>query len=400
MLWSWGPWLFIGALVLTVMTVALLSDARFMLRWTIPLDQFRKQGEWEAFERYLRLRRTTWRPFVLLVRWFYSPGIHESKIALELSQLGYHDEALTLVSGALERTGRNTKRVAAVLSARALVLYQAARFEEALELRDALRASLPRARHGYAVVGLCLTELGRPDEAERFFRQLLLDDASNDSAQIGLAGALRWLGRFDESVQVLQALQAKAAEPVLPPDRVKTFQSSEEGRAFLSRLEARRSGMLNPGRQLACAEALMCAGRARAALPFLEQAGTQARSTKLIRVLELRIGAWASAAVGSPQDADAKLEEMWRLVHAHPAWRTRHEAWLYQGIVDSVLRRFEPSLRALSESRVHANSPLARAWVGWWTLQTQRGAGLVSEAGKTERTLAESGVRAWFVPHS
>jgi hypothetical protein len=144
----------------------------------------------------------------------------------------------------------------------------------------------------------------------------------------------------------------------------------------------------------------MCAGRPAEALAFLEQAGTLARSSKVIRVLELRLGAWASAALGIPRDADAKLEEMWTLVGAHPGWRNRHEAALYQGIVDHVLGRFEASLRALGDSRVRAQSPLARAWVAWWTLQAQRGAGLVSEAAETERALASSGVHAWFVPRS
>ena len=156
--------------------------------------------------------------------------------------------------------------------------------------------------------------------------------------------------------------------------------------------------MLNPGVQLACAETMMCAGRPAAALAFLEQARTLARSSKVIRVLELRLGAWASAALGVPRDADAQLEEMWKLVRAHPGWRSRHEAALYQGIVDHVLRRFEASLRALSESQVRARGALARAWVAWWILQAQRGAGLVSEAAETERTLASSGVRSWFVP--
>jgi len=133
-------------------------------------------------------------------------------------------------------------------------------------------------------------------------------------------------------------------------------------------------------------------------MAFLEEAGTLPRSSKLIRVLELRLGAWASAALGVPREADSRLEEMWKLVRAHPGWRTRHEASLYQGIVDHVLGRYEASLRALNESRLRAHSPLARAWVTWWTLQAQRGAGLVSEAAGTERALANSGVHAWFVP--
>src|SRR5215472_13194118 len=160
MFWSWVPWAFIGAFVVIL---GLVNEARFMTRWTIPLDRFRKDGNWDALERYVRRRRTTWRPFVLLIRRSKSPGIHESKIALELSGLGYHEEALALVSRALERAKSSDRSFRAVLSACALTLYQAGRFEEALGLRDELRASLPRTRHGYAVVGLCLVELGKPD---------------------------------------------------------------------------------------------------------------------------------------------------------------------------------------------------------------------------------------------
>lgn len=386
---------FLGIAAVVLLLVWALADVKSMLRADRTRAALSIEGNWEELTRHFEAALRCRRPFVLLLRAGFTPGIIEAQFANHLYSQGRLEAGLAVADRAVAKSAGRPPIQRAALATRVQILTGLGRYDEAraaVEQGRSLGADPPLSE---VVAGLLELYLGRPDEALKAAQAALGDPRTEDPARMVASAAHRVKGEFREAVAVL----------LYSPADIRVFYSADEyrrvtrvpeGAQLVALLREEREGVVQPSRYLAAVEVYLDQEDWNGAVYALGRAeGKLGRHLALLKIYE-EFAALTCAGekdlAGVERHLNAARELLQRV--GGRAWTFDHH--VRTGRARFILGRFDEAIAELAQAEKLWLHPFDKHAVRYWIGRAHEAAGRREEAVLQYRAVAADGFATWM----